>query len=209
MHDQDSTALDPKRAELVGEPLLRDDLATPHVTEATSGSDVAGAGPPGSRLPLIVVMSDWLREVRAAVGHALLVLPGVSGFVFDEDDRLLLIRGKNGLWNVTGGAIEPDESPADAVRREMREETGLVVEPARLIGVFGGPGFRVRYSNGDEVSYVTAAFECRIVGGTLVPDGEEALDARYFAWREIDGLDVSAFARAMLNEVRQELTHDG
>lgn len=66
----------------------------------------------------------------------------------------------------------------------------------------------MRYSNGDEVSYVTAAFECRIVGGTLVPDGQEALEARYFTWNEIDRLDMTSFARAMLSEVRRELALD-
>jgi ADP-ribose pyrophosphatase YjhB (NUDIX family) len=123
--------------------------------------------------------SGIVRELRAAVGHALLQLPSVSG-----------------------GCIEPNESPEVAVSREMREETGLDVEPGRLVGVFGGPRFRVPYPNGDETSYVTAAFECVVRGGTLRPDGDEALDARFFAWDEIDDLEITPFTSALLNAVR-------
>lgn len=148
--------------------------------------------------------SGIVRELRAAVGHALLQLPSVSALTFDADGRLLLIQNRDDRrWAVPGGCIEPSESPEEAVQREMREETGLVVEPGPLVGVFGGPRFRVRYPNGDETSYVTAAFECVVSGGTLRPDGDEALDARFFAWDEIDGLELSPFTSELLHAVRQ------
>ena len=148
-----------------------------------------------------------VRELRAAVGPALLQLPSVSALTFDDDRRLLLIHNRDdGRWAIPGGCVEPNESPESALQREMREETGLDVEPRRLLGVFGGPGFRVRYPNGDETSYVTAAFECVLVGGTLRPDGEEALDARFFAWDDIDTLELSPFTSELLNAVRQQLT---
>jgi ADP-ribose pyrophosphatase YjhB (NUDIX family) len=131
--------------------------------------------------------SGIVRKLRAAVGHALLQLPSVSALTFDGDGRLLLIHNTDdGRWAVPGGCVEPNESPEEAVKREMREETGLDVEPGRLVGVFGGPGFRVRYPNGDETSYVTAAFDCVVTGGTLRPDGEEAQDVRFVTWDEID-----------------------
>lgn len=151
--------------------------------------------------------SGIVRELRAAVGHALLQLPSVSALTFDGDDRLLLIRNRDdGRWAVPGGCVEPNESPEEAVRREMREETGLEVEPSRLVGVFGGPRFRVRYPNGDETSYVTATFACTIRGGTLRPDGEEALEARFFGWDEIEALELSAFTFELLRAARQRLT---
>lgn len=153
--------------------------------------------------------SGIVHELRAAVGHALLQLPSVSGLVFDAEGRLLLIHNRDDArWAVPGGCIEPDESPEEAVAREMREEIGLEVEPESLVGVFGGPQFRVRYTNGDETSYVTAAFVCAVRGGALRPDGEEALDARFFAWDEIDGLELSSFTSELLHAVRQRLaTH--
>ena len=151
-----------------------------------------------------MTMSPFLRELRAVVGHRLLVLPSVTGLVSDERRALLLIRHSNdGRWNVPGGCVEPDESPEDAVRREIGEETGLDVVPTRLVGVFGGPRFHLRYANGDEVSYVTAAFECRVVGGTASPDGEEAIELGFFTAAQIGDLDMSPFGRALLDAVRR------
>jgi len=53
-----------------------------------------------------------------------------------------------------GGAIEPDESPQEAAVREALEEVGVQVELTNLRAVLGGPEFRFRYKNGDEVAYV-------------------------------------------------------
>ena len=75
-------------------------------------------------------MSDYLHGVRAKVGHALLVVPSATGLVYDDQGRVLLARHANdNVWMAPGGALDPDESPADAAVREVWEETGLVVEP--------------------------------------------------------------------------------
>ena len=52
---------------------------------------------------------------------------------------------------------------------------------------------------------LSAAFVCAVRGGALQPDGEEALEARFFAWDEIDGLDLSSFTSELLHAVRQRL----
>jgi ADP-ribose pyrophosphatase YjhB (NUDIX family) len=148
-------------------------------------------------------MPDYLRDLRGVVGHATLVLPSVSGFVLDDTERLLLIRhAVDGRWVVPGGCVEPDEAPVDAVIREMREETGLTTEPVKLLGVFGGPDYRIRYPNGDVVSYVVSAFECRLTGGTLRADGREALEARFFSPDELMDVQLSGFGHALLGATR-------
>jgi 8-oxo-dGTP pyrophosphatase MutT (NUDIX family) len=70
---------------------------------------------------------------------------------------------------------------ADAAVREMWEETGLLVEPVRIPGVYGGPEFQVTYSNGDKVSYLMIVFECRVTGVTIRPDRVETLELGYFS----------------------------
>ena len=97
-------------------------------------------------------------------------VPCVGALAYDADDRLLLIRRGNepgrGLWSVPGGRVEPGESHAEAVVREMSEETGLVVEPGALVGtVRRGP-------------YLIADYRCAVVGGTLRA-GDDATDARW------------------------------
>ena len=88
--------------------------------------------------------SPHVRAIRSKIGNDLLVLPSVAIMLFDRRKRLLLAQDvASGFWMTVGGAIEPDETPADAAVRECWEETGLLVEPTGLLGVFGGPGFRV------------------------------------------------------------------
>lgn len=96
------------------------------------------------------------------------------GVVYDEQSRVLLVRQTaDGLWSTPGGILEPEETPAAAVVREVQEETGLEVKVVRLLGVFGGPAFVVQYPNGDRSQYLSAIFECAVLGGSLVPDGDE------------------------------------
>lgn len=85
------------------------------------------------------------------------------------------------------GGIEPGESPAQAVAREVKEETGLVVRPVRLAGVFGGTAGRTRYPNGDEVEYTVCVFDCAVVGGAPSLGGEETVDLGWFAPAEALG----------------------
>jgi len=95
-------------------------------------------------------MSEYVRILRSAMGHQRLLLPSVSALVYDNFGHLLLVRQRDGdAWSTPGGAIEFDETPADAVVRETWEETGLLVSAARIFGVYGGPNFVVHYENGD------------------------------------------------------------
>ena len=100
-----------------------------------------------------MAMSEYMRSLRAAVGHRLLELPAVTILVRDDRGRVLLVRQSDPeIWSTPGGAIEPYEVPADAALREVWEETGLEVKLTRMVGAFGGPDFVTRYGNGDLVS---------------------------------------------------------
>ena len=144
-------------------------------------------------------MSEYMRGLRARVGTELVLSPSVTALIFDDAGRLLVLRHSNrNVWVTPGGAVDPDESPADAVVREVWEETSLAVVPDALLGVFGGPEFRVVYDNGDVVAYVVAAYRCRVLSGTATPDGEETLEARWVTADELDGLDLAPWARTVL-----------
>ncbi|HUF13790.1 MAG TPA: NUDIX domain-containing protein [Longimicrobiales bacterium] len=160
--------------------------------EAPPAADrVAGRGP-----------SQYILQLREKVGHDLLVLPSVTILLFDDDQRLLLVRHHNrGLWVAPGGMVEPDEDPAVTARREMREETGIEVVLVRMLGVFGGPEFRVRYQNGDEVGYVMAVYEARSSGGRPRPDQVETLDIGFFSREQIETMETASWLPVVLREV--------
>ncbi len=143
-------------------------------------------------------ISSHLKAVRDKVGHDLLTLTAASISVFDGSGRLLLGEdAETGLWTLPGGAIDPNEHPADAAVRECFEETGLLVKPEKIVGVFGGPEFLIRYPNGDVTYYSTVAFEASVVSGSLEADGAELAQLRYFNQAECETLALSPSSRVI------------
>ncbi|MEQ4716881.1 NUDIX hydrolase [Nonomuraea sp. B19D2] len=111
----------------------------------------------------------------------------VGAIIFDASDRLLLIkRGRPpgvGLWSIPGGRLEPGESDADGVRREVLEETGLQVEVGRLAGTVDRPGL-----GGD--TYVIRDYLASVTGGVPAA-GDDAADVRWFDIEELVRLPLS------------------
>ena len=143
--------------------------------------------------------SAYVRAVRAKIGSDLLMLQSVTIMLFDDRRRLLLAQDAgSGLWMTVGGAIDPDERPADAAVRECWEETGLLVELTRVLGVFGGPEFRINCPNGDTVSYVVTVFEARWVDGEAFPDGLETSALRFVSREEAASLPMATWTKEMV-----------
>ena len=111
----------------------------------------------------------------------MVIRPGVSAFIRCAEGVLLQKRDDNGLWGLPGGSVEPGESITEAVVREVREETGLDVEPVRLIGVYSSPAHHqiVTYADGNVIHYISSSFECRITGGEIAC-GPESLACEWF-----------------------------
>jgi len=125
-------------------------------------------------------MSSYMKSLRAHVGSQLLLAPSVAALIRNEAGQILfLLRSDNGLWDLPAGAIDPGETPSQAIVREVCEETGLVVEPTAIAAVFGGLRYRLRYDNGDVTEYTVTVFECRVVGGELNALDGEALELRF------------------------------
>jgi 8-oxo-dGTP pyrophosphatase MutT (NUDIX family) len=134
-------------------------------------------------------MSPYLRRLRSKIGHDLLLLPSVAAVIKDSESRILLQEKSSGEgWSLPAGAIEPGETPEQAICREVREETGFLVEPRKIIGVFGGSDFRYTYPNGDEVEYTVVLFACVPIGVSSEPLDPETQTLRYFAEDEMPRL---------------------
>lgn len=138
-------------------------------------------------------ISNYMRALREQVGTRLILCPGVAAVIHDDQGRLLAQkRAEDGTWSLPAGAVDPGETPAQAVVREVWEETGLKVVPERVLGVFGGSdGFRFTYPNGDVSEYLVVLFHCRIVGGVLGCLDGESLALRFFHPQEIPPMRAS------------------
>jgi ADP-ribose pyrophosphatase YjhB (NUDIX family) len=105
---------------------------------------------------------------------------GVGAVIIDDGRVLLIRRGSEpakGQWSLPGGLLELGESLEAGVRREVREETGLEVEPLELVELMNRvlrQGSRVQYH------YVIADYLCRVTGGEL----RAASDAEAARWIE-------------------------
>lgn len=127
-------------------------------------------------------MSDHIRNLRAKIGNDLLMMPGATAVVLNEDGEILLQRrSDNGEWALPAGAIDPGEEPAETVVREVYEETGLHVIPERIVGVYGGADHMMTYPNGDQVAIITIVFLCHPVGGELRVNDDESLEVGFFS----------------------------
>jgi len=128
----------------------------------------------------------------------------VAGVIVDDDGRALLVqRRDNHHWEPPGGVLELGESIDDGLRREVREETGLDIEPTMLTGV---------YKNMKR-GIIALVFRCRITGGELTLSNEtEAI--RWAAEVEVTELASEAYAIRILDALRASSSaairkHDG
>lgn len=134
-------------------------------------------------------MSPYYRVLRERIGHELILYPAAGAAIFDETGRILLQEKTfEAGWFLPGGAIEPGEHPEEALVREVSEETGLVVQPTRLLLMIGGPAYRYEYPNGDRVEILGPIYRCKVVGETGGPIDIETKRLEYFTREEMPKL---------------------
>lgn len=115
----------------------------------------------------------WLTQSKFIVG--------VTGVVRDGDGRVLLLRHRywpNGSWGLPGGYVQSGETVENALRRELREETGYEIETERLLQLTSGFKLRIEFT-----------FSAHLSGGERRLDPHEVLDAAFFSLDALpDGL---------------------
>jgi len=114
---------------------------------------------------------------------------GSFGLIFDEQDRILLVhRTDYDLWNLPGGTLEDCESPMSAVKREIKEETGLDIEVARLTSVY----------NKAEKNSISFTFLCKVIGGQIILS-DESDKIKYFEINKIPSNTVPSQVERIKN----------
>lgn len=120
-----------------------------------------------------------------------LPLVGVGAIIIDGDRVLLVKRAHppiQGQWSIPGGVLEVGEMVREAAIREAREETGIIVEPGELLGVYDrilrDAERRVQYH------YVLIDFLCRPVGGELLA-ASDAAEVRWFIREQLPELELA------------------
>ena len=122
------------------------------------------------------------------MGRDLLLMPAVAAVIHNQDGRLLLLRKHDGSWSLPAGAVEPGETPEQAVAREVLEETGYECTSTRLLTILGGPDFRHTYPNGDQVEYLILLYHCEAQPAGDFTDTAETESVAWFTRLEMPPL---------------------
>ena len=144
-------------------------------------------------------MTEVIRGDR--IGKLGVLRVGCSATIFHPDKQRVLLtrRSDNGVWCLPGGGMDPGESAAEACAREVLEETGLVVNVGRLIGVYTSPNLLVEYADGNRIQPVALNFAAEPIGGEL-GISDETTDVGYFSMEDMKSMDVWAHHIERIND---------
>jgi 8-oxo-dGTP pyrophosphatase MutT (NUDIX family) len=114
---------------------------------------------------------------------------GVVAFIERERSLLLERRADFGTWGLPGGALDEDETVAEAVAREVREETGLPTVSLELFGVFSDPSRIIAYPDGNVFRLLRLAFVVEVAFGAPHVSSE-SLELRFVPFTDVPDLEV-------------------
>jgi ADP-ribose pyrophosphatase YjhB (NUDIX family) len=114
---------------------------------------------------------DYYHDPDAPPANSIVV--AVTAFIPDESGRLLMIRRTdNDLYAIPGGAQEIGETIVQTVVREVREETGILVDVTGLIGVYSDPEHVIAFADGEVRQEFSLCFRARPILGELRTSSE-------------------------------------
>ena len=149
------------------------------------------------------ILQPYYPILREKVGAESIILPGTTAAIFNEDGQILAIKkGAQDYWNLPAGLSDLGETTTATVVREVLEETGFIVEPTRIIGIYSHPDIsQARFPNGEKAHSVDLLIECNITGGEFKPDGVEVELMQF--------MDIEALAaQEHITPLRQQMYAD-
>lgn len=129
----------------------------------------------------------YIEDLRKKIGHDCVIFPGSVVIITDEDGRILLQKRTHpkGKWGLPGGLMELGESTEETAKREVFEETNLVVDGLELTGIYSGRDYFCTALNGDEWYVVVAAYKTGNYRGELRINDDESESLEWFSPDEI------------------------
>ncbi|MFC6091124.1 NUDIX hydrolase [Saccharothrix lopnurensis] len=127
------------------------------------------------------------------------IVVAVTAFVQDDQGRLLMIRRTdNDLYSIPGGAQDVGETIGHTVIREVKEETGIDVEPTDIIGVYSNPSHVISYTDGEVRQEFSICFRARLVGGELRTSNESS-EVHWVAREDLQALNIHPSIRLRID----------
>lgn len=132
------------------------------------------------------------------------LVPAATAIVSDDQGRILLQRrADNDLWALPGGGMDYGETIGQTVTREVREETGLDVEPVGIVGIYTDPNHLIEYSDGEVRQQFSICFRTRLRGGELLLS-DESTDLRWVPPAQLDDLNIHPSIRLRIDHFLED-----
>jgi ADP-ribose pyrophosphatase YjhB (NUDIX family) len=123
---------------------------------------------------------------------------GAAALIVSDTSILLDCRADDGTWGLPAGRVEDDETVAEAVIREVREETGLETVAVDLFGVFSDPTRIVEYADGNVYGLVTIAFTVAVAADDPVAS-DESRELRFVPLADLGSMDLFPTHRPIID----------
>lgn len=145
--------------------------------------------------------TDYYRDAAAPQANS--IVAAVTAFVQDDMGRVLMIRRTDsGLYSIPGGGQEIGETIGQTVVREVKEETGIDIEPVRISGIYTDPRHVIAYTDGEVRQEFSICFIAQAVGGEL-RTSDESSDVLWVSQDDLATLDIHPSIRLRIEHASE------
>ena len=135
----------------------------------------------------------YIENLRKYVGHEPIIGIGATTLVFNDKKEILLnLRSDTNTWGIPGGSMELGETVEETARRELKEETGLIVDNLELINVLSGKDYYFEYPNGDKMWTVIVLYKVTNYKGELKVSDNESKKLEFFSLDNLPKMESRA-----------------
>jgi ADP-ribose pyrophosphatase YjhB (NUDIX family) len=136
-------------------------------------------------------MNSYIKKIRSKLSSEKFIHPGARIIIENQNQEILVIqRNDNGQMGLPAGSLEENETIEECIKREVKEETGIIIKELVVIGVSSHPMLEsVEYPNGDKIQYFTIEFYSHVRDGKInIQDTKEVRRAAFMQIGEITNL---------------------
>jgi 8-oxo-dGTP pyrophosphatase MutT (NUDIX family) len=148
-------------------------------------------------------VAEYYHDPEAPRANSL--RPTVFAAVRDSVGRILLARrADTHNWELPGGKVELGESAVDAVRREVAEETGVLIAVTGVSGVYTDPGHIMVYATGEVRQQYAVCVHAVAISGDPRPDHDEMMNVAWMLIEDIPRLPIHPSMRLRIDHAIED-----
>ncbi|QGQ45882.1 NUDIX domain-containing protein [Metabacillus sediminilitoris] len=139
------------------------------------------------------------------IGNAPLIIVRPSVAIINNKGEILLYSYSGASWGIPGGILQINETVENCIKRNVKEDLGLILNSLHLFGVYSGQDLNTKPENGeDEYHTVAIGYLCTDYAGVLTPDENQEIEAEFFKLDQLPD-HTDSFIKNKLVELKENL----